>query len=125
MARSKNSIIHQYLNEVSSVIVCPKGTKRFFLGELEQAIFAYAEETGPVTLETLYGQFGAPERYMTHLADDQLVAKLFKKAKRKARIWMWIGIIAVAIAVIAILFFLHLYDAVGGTFTVSDAHNSR
>lgn len=125
MARSKNSIIRQYLSEVSSVIACPKGTKRFFLGELKQAICAYAEETGPVTLEMLYGQFGAPKRYMTHIADDQLLTELFKKAKRKARIWKWIGIGAVVIAGIAILVCIYIFHKLGGTATVSDTYNFR
>lgn len=102
MPKSKNAVVRQYLSEVSSVIVCRKGTKGFFLRELEQAISSYAEENETVTLDMLYQQFGAPERFAAHLADDKLHAELYKKAKKKARIGMWIGIGAVILAVIAI-----------------------
>lgn len=100
------------------MIVCRKGTKGFFLRELEQAISSYAEENETVTLDMLYQQFGAPERFAAHLADDKLHAELYKKAKKKARIWMWIGIGAVILAVIAIGLCIYIAHKFGGTFTV-------
>lgn len=81
MKNNKNQIAMQYLKEISSVIVCPKGIKGFFMRELKQAFLSYAKEHNNITFEILCKEFGAPEKFTAGLVDEGTYANYLKKAK--------------------------------------------
>lgn len=117
---NENDVVDQYLKEVSSTIVSPKGTKGFFLRELKQLILPYIMENDGVTLDMLYHEFGTPDKYAQGLADQDLYAKLLKKAKRKATIWKWVGVILAIFALLAIIYIIFILEDLGGNAKVTN-----
>lgn len=120
MKNNKNPSVKRYLKEISAVIVCPKGTKGFFMRELKQDVLSYAQEHNDITFEMLCKAFGAPEKFTAGLADDEVYANYLKIAKKKAKIWKWIGISAIVLALIAIGLCIFTYIKFGGTVEVTN-----
>lgn len=124
MKSRSNPLVTQYLKEVSEKIVCPKGTKRFFLCELEQEVFAFAEENPELTAEMIYQAFGVPEKFASNIADQECYIELYKKAKKKATIWKWIGIGIGILALVMLLYFVRVINKVEGKVFVTNPSDS-
>lgn len=122
MKSRSNPLVTQYLKDVSAKIVCPKGTKRFFLCELEQEVLAFAEEKPDLTMEMICQAFGVPEKYASNIADQECYMELYQKAKRKAMIWKWVGGLALCLAILVILLCVYLLRKAGGNVSITDPH---
>ena len=120
MKSRSNPLVTQYLKDVSAKIVCPKGTKRFFLSELEQEVLAFAEEKPDLTMEMIYQAFGVPEKYASNIADQECYIELYQKAKKKATIWKWVGIVVCVLALAILLYFIRVIGKVSGDTVVTN-----
>ena len=124
MKNRSNPLVTQYLKDVSAKIICPKGTKRFFLCELEQEVLAFAEETPDLTMEMIYQAFGVPEKFASNIADQECYIELYQKAKKKATIWKWVGIGIGILALVMLLYFVRVINKVEGKVFVTNPSDS-
>ena len=122
MKNRSNPLVTQYLKDVSAKIICPKGTKRFFLCELEQEVLAFAEETPDLTMEMIYQAFGVPEKFASNIADQECYIELYQKATKKAKIWKWVGIAIGIIALLAIINLIFILQKNGGDVVITTPH---
>lgn len=124
MKSRSNPLVTQYLKDVSAKIVCPKGTKRFFLCELEQEVLAFAEEKPDLTMEMICQAFGVPEKYASNIADQECYIELYQKATKKAKIWKWVGIGIAALLAALLIWCIYILYLSSGNVNVTNPQNN-
>ena len=112
----------RYVTEVSERLICPKGTKKFFVRQFEDMVCSYAAEHPDASYDDLLGEFGEPEKISTEIVEKAEYREMLKKAKRKTAFWIIFGVIAVLVIAFLIWFIAYLLKTYGGTYTVSSAY---
>ena len=113
--------VRQYIKEVSDRLICPKGTKKFFMVQFEDLVCSYAAEHPDASYGELCKEFGEPEKISTDIVEKAEYREMLKKAKKKTTIWIIVAVIAVAIIVFLIWFIAYLIKTYSGTYAVSPA----
>ena len=114
--------VKRYIEEVSERLICPKGTKKFFLAQFEELVASYADEHPDASYEELTGEFGEPEKISTDIVDKEEYREMLEKAKKKTVLWIAVAAVAVVIIVFLIWFIAYLIKRYGNAYvTISPA----
>lgn len=115
-----NSVVRQYLKEISEALHCPKSAKSFVIGELKDSVLEFAEKHVAVTLDELYHEFGFPNVISDSFYNREDFKELMEKAKKNAFLWKCMGVVLPILLVVATTLAILLYKDIGGTITISD-----
>ncbi len=119
---NNESLVKDYLREVSENLACSRSKKKYILNGLETLVSDYANEHPDCTMDDIKAEFGEPRTIQNELETKDEYVELAKKAKKRTAVLVAI-IVALAIAVaLAVWLICTLMFFFGGTFTVSDAH---
>ena len=114
--------VRQYIKEVSDRLICPKGTKKFFMVQFEDLVCSYAAEHPEASYSELCKEFGEPEKISTDIVEKAEYREMLKKAKKKTVLWIAVAAVAVVIIAFLIWFIAYLIKEYGSVYTVSPAY---
>ena len=117
--------VKQYIKEVSDRLICPKGTKKFFMAQFEDMVCSYADEHPDVSYGELCKEFGMPEKISTDIVEKAEYREMLKKAKKKTTIWIIVAAIAVVIIALLIGLVVYLIKEYGGEVAVSPVYGAE
>jgi len=112
----------RYVKDVAKRLICPKGTKKFFMQQFKDMVCSYVAEHPDASYEDLQKEFGAPEKLSTDIVEKDEYREMLKKAKTKVIFLIIFGVIAVFVIAFLIWFIAYLIKRYGGTYTVSSAY---
>ena len=113
--------IKQYVREVKKHLVASPMEKMAMLADLKEHLFESYGDESELTLETLYEDFGEPEKIANSFFDARDLSKFRKRTKRNTIIAVAVCVVAVVIACVSIFISNGIInDAQNDSFTITN-----
>lgn len=107
-----NRKLARYYREIKKYLPCSQKEKRKFLSSFQKDVESYLESRSDCTVESVFRQFGAPEKIAEDFLSSSDQSSVQKYLAERKRFWTFIKVVlSVLAAAIIILLIVFVTDA--------------